>query len=471
MQIYENFLSLRVMKSDRRHIFSRPAAILLAAAVLLYSCSPVDLDFNPTPDTGHTEDAPARIPVKEYRNVFIMYSMGFNDLRRYLTEDIADVLSSPLMKNGRDIILIFSHIAKPVKYWPYFDPDTPVSPTLTKISKDARGRIQKDTLWVMDNSTVVTSKDVLTEVLSFTKENFDAETYGILLSSHGSGWAPSGYISDPEAFDPQEDEDEGWLTPISMLQRRRIPAYRPPKEGEIQVKTMGMHYFTLDETHEMEITDMAEAFPFKMDYIIFDACYMGGIEVAYQLRNSTDYLVASQTEILGDGMDYKNIASYLFAEDGPDLEGFSRGYYDYYNAKSGWEKSATISLIDCNKLEPLAQSAKKIFSTYRSGLNSLQATRNVQQYYRGNNEKKQKWYHDFGDIVHKCGISEEDRNEFDRCLDDAVIYKAATEYFMSDFTIRSHSGLSMYLPFSENRDYLNTFYKTLEWNKATGLVE
>ena len=140
MQIYENFLSLRVMKSDRRHIFSRTAAILLAAAVLLYSCSPVDLDFNPTPDTGHTEDAPARIPVKEYRNVFIMYSMGFNDLRRYLTEDIADVLSSPLMKNGRDIILIFSHIAKPVKYWPYFDPDTPVSPTLTKISKDARGR-------------------------------------------------------------------------------------------------------------------------------------------------------------------------------------------------------------------------------------------------------------------------------------------------------------------------------------------
>ena len=121
------------------HIFSRTAAILLAAAVLLYSCSPVDLDFNPTPDTGHTEDAPARIPVKEYRKVFIMYSMGFNDLRRYLTEDIADVLSSPLMKKGRDIILIFSHIAKPAKYWPYFDPDTPVSPTLTY--RRARGDI------------------------------------------------------------------------------------------------------------------------------------------------------------------------------------------------------------------------------------------------------------------------------------------------------------------------------------------
>ncbi len=455
------------MKFDRRHIFPRLAAIILAVAAL-YSCSPVDLDFNSTPNPGHTEDAPARIPVKEYRNVFIMYSMGFNDLRRYLKEDIADVLSSPLMENGRDIILIFSHIANPLNSWPYFDAKTPVKPTLTKISKDVRGNIQKDTLLVMDSNTDATSKEVLTRILTYTKENFDAETYGILLSSHGSGWAPSGYINDPDAFDPRDDDEgNGWM----VLQRRRIPAYRPPMEGEIHVKTMGIHYFSLDETHEMEITDMAEAFPFKMDYMIFDACYMGGVEVAYQLRNSTDYLIASQTEILGDGMDYKNIASYLFAEGGPDLEGFSRGYYEYYNAKGGWEKSATISLIDCNRLEPLAQCAKNIFSKYRSGLNSLQITRNVQQYYRSEFKAKQKWYYDFGDIVYKCGISEEDRDEFDRCLDDAVIYKGATQHFINDFTILNHSGLSMYLPFSENRDYLNTFYKTLEWNKATGLVQ
>ena len=462
-----------LMKHDRTYIYSRLAAILIAVAAL-YSCSPVDLDFTSAPNPGRTEDAPARIPVKEYRNVFIMYSMGFNDLRGYLTEDIADVLSSPLMENGRDIILMFSHIAKSQRSWPYFDTNTPVRPTLTKISKDARGNIQKDTLLKMEENTTATSKEVLAEILTYTKENFDAETYGILFSSHGSGWAPSGYISDPEAFDPQEkdDEEDGWLVPINMSQRRRIPAYRPPGEGEIHVKTIGVHYFSLDETQEMEITDMAEAFPFKMDYMIFDACYMGGVEVAYQLRNSTEYLIASQTEILGDGMDYKNIVSYLFAEGGPDLEGFSRGYYDYYNAKSGWNRSATISLIDCSKLEPLAQSAKKIFSTYRNGLNSLQATRNVQQYYRRENEEKQKWYYDLGDIVYKCGISEEDRDEFDRCLDDAVIYKAATEYFIdTDFKMLSHSGLSMYLPFSENRDYLNTFYKTLEWNKATGLVQ
>ena len=42
---------------------------------------------------------------------------------------------------------------------------------------------------------------------------------------------------------------------------------------------------------------------------------------------------------------------------------------------------------------------------------------------------------------------------------------------MNNLTINTHSGLSMYLPFTTGRDYLNNFYKSLEWNKATGLIQ
>lgn len=454
----------------KKSILSHVTAIIMAVTAL-YSCSPVDLEFNQVPEPGCTEDDFSRTPVKEYRNVFIMYSMGFNDLRGYLKEDISDVLASSLMKNRRDIVLVCSHISEYANKYPYyFDPEIRVSPTLTKISRNIDGSVQKDTLLVMDENAIAASKDVLSEVLAYVKENFDAETYGILFSSHGSGWVPEGYLSDPEAFDPQTEDDDDWLVPIALRPRKYAPAYHLRRDDEIVVKTMGVHYITLEETTEMEIADLASAFPFKMDYVIFDACYMGGVEVAYQMRNVTDKLIFSQTEILGDGMDYKTITSYLFAEGGPDLQGFSQRYYDYYNSRSGQYRSATISLIDCSKLDALAQMTKELLAKYRSGLEDLQVTRDVQRYYRSGYAKKQQWFYDFGDIVEKCGLSDQDKALFNEKLDDAVIYKAATPVFLSDIKINHHSGLSMYLPFTEKRDYLNNFYKTLEWNKAVSLV-
>ena len=197
---------------------------------------------------------------------------------------------------------------------------------------------------------------------------------------------------------------------------------------------------------------------------------MGGIEVAYELRNVTDKLIFSQTEILGDGMDYQTMASYIFASQGPDLRGFCERYFDYYNSKSGQYRSATISMIDCSKLEPLAQSAKDIFARYRTALTRVESNRNVQKYYRSSYSHTQQWFYDFGDIIEKCSPSKEDLDTFNSRLEEAVIYKAATPNFMSSFKIEHHSGLSMYLPIAINREYLNNFYKTLEWNKATSLV-
>ena len=48
------------------------------------------------------------------------------------------------------------------------------------------------------------------------------------------------------------------------------------------------------------------------------------------------------------------------------------------------------------------------------------------------------------------------------------IEDAATDTFIN-FDIRTHCGLSMYLPADGNSE-LDEFYKTLSWNKASGLV-
>ncbi len=69
----------------------------------------------------------------------------------------------------------------------------------------------------------------------------------------------------------------------------------------------------------------------------------------------------------------------------------------------------------------------------------------------------------------EAGVSDARMSEVRAALNECVLYKAATPYFL-DRKIDVHSGLSMYLP-ANGTAALDEFYKTLSWNKATHLVE
>jgi hypothetical protein len=56
----------------------------------------------------------------------------------------------------------------------------------------------------------------------------------------------------------------------------------------------------------------------------------------------------------------------------------------------------------------------------------------------------------------------------DAALDGCVLYAGATPKFF-DLSLDRVCGLSVYLPYAD-KDKLNTYYKTLSWNKATGLI-
>lgn len=47
----------------------------------------------------------------------------------------------------------------------------------------------------------------------------------------------------------------------------------------------------------------------KMEYILFDDCYMSSLEAAYDLRHVTRHLIACPTEIMAYGMPYSHIAT------------------------------------------------------------------------------------------------------------------------------------------------------------------
>ena len=75
----------------------------------------------------------------------------------------------------------------------------------------------------------------------------------------------------------------------------------------------------------------------KLDIIHFDCCDMQMVEIAYQLKGLTDYVVGAETEIPGSGSDYKSIAEYLKSTEykADELSSFLvESFYDFQKNSS-----------------------------------------------------------------------------------------------------------------------------------------
>lgn len=397
-----------------------------------------------------------------YNQVLILYSGGYNSLRDYLYEDIQDLKKgyAPSIKSDK-AFLVVSHLA--VKRGDY---RTETSPQLIRVYSDKKNGVVLDTL--KSYGGTLSEKSTMNTILSDIKRQFPSEHYGMVFSSHASGWLPVGYYNNPGYYEPSYSAGrKGSAAPV--LRKGAYPYIEPGLQpGEPLTKSLTMTNGVTLAT-EMEIAEFKDAIPMHLDFLLLDACLSGGIEVAYEFKDVCDQIGFSQAEILADGFDYKNIAGHLLGSTGQDTRAVLDDYYQQYAAKTDRnDRSATISLVDCTKLDPLASLCATLFSKYSTAIAGLDPS-TVQRYYRYDKH----WFYDLEDILVNAGISESEHRSLTGALNDCVIYKAATESFLpgyGGFKIETFSGLSMYLP-CNGSSYLDSFYKDLAWNKATLLVD
>ena len=325
------------------------------------------------------------------------------------------------------------------------------------LSKDF-GKLRCDTLYTISQDRFATDPAVLREVLLKVRDLFPDASYGLVFSSHGTGWLPVGRYNSSNTIE------------FSLGSRKRSetpPLYRYNEDGDgPKVKSFGAEVDKIggvNYSREMTVQDMAASIPIHLDYILFDACLMGGIEVAYELKDVADKVAFSPTEVLARGFDYSDLGSLI--NDRPRIEDFCKAYFDYYNACQGTEQSATISVVETSGLPQLADLSRTLFAKYRGQIAALGTWSGIQKYYRGDKH----WFFDFEDILVKAGISDEDKASLESALGGCISYKAATPAFLG-ISIDSYSGLSMYLPGAGDAQ-LNAFYRTLSWNQDTNLVE
>ena len=320
----------------------------------------------------------------------------------------------------------------------------------------------KKKLLEFERGTIACEGERIREVLEFLKQKYpEIESFGILVSSHGTGWTPPGYC----ASGYSDDIEWQWAASSSIYQSREYLYNPTPGVKSIGYQVTAVNPITAYET---DIRDFARSLPFFLDYIIFDACFMGGVEVACEFRDKCNFVVASQTEILSDGMDYTTMISDLLEGNRADLVSLATNYFNHYDLSSGYKRSATISVVDCSKLGTLAAVCRNLFRNYDISKDNVDASK-LQKYFRYSSHA---WFYDLYSIVQAAGASETELSDLQWALDECILYKAATPSFaLSDgFPIDTHSGLSMYLPEKE-RTQLNSYYRELTWNKLTGLLK
>ncbi len=369
------------------------------------------------------------------RRVMVMISAGYNSLSGYLSEDLKDLESGYLPEGtyfNADVLLVLARLPKSAG-----DYASPSAPVLYRLWANRSGEVQRDTIQIWGGDPQLCTRETIHEALSTTQKKYPAQSYGVVFSSHGSGWLPPGYYTDPSKFEPSSG---------SLWSLRSIGQDKTPTGGT-----------------EMSLEDFADAIPMHLDYCLIDACLSGCVEVAHALKGKADIVGFSPTEVLADGFDYKNITTHLFARPLDPVE-VCREYFAYYNAQSGSSRSATITAVDTRKMDALEAVCKELFEAYRPILKTMSGD-NVQGYFRYDRH----YFYDLRDILVQAGISEQEKARLDAALSQFIVYQAATDYFLS-IPLKRVCGLSMYLP-SMGSTYLNKYYKeNISWNQATELV-
>lgn len=411
------------------------------AAIVMSSC-----------EKEHEPEDPDRV-----ERVVLLYSAGYNSLSYDMNQDIMEMTSGylPEKASARGKVLVYSK--KTVSSGNY---STPAESYLIRMYADRKGRAVMDTVHTWTSDYVAASAKTVNSVLTYVRDHYPADSYGMIFSSHATGWLPAGYYSTGKITDyPVSFSAWGHAGP------KPVPYVELPRQdGEPAVKSIGADNISPSSTYEMEIDDFASAIPMHLDYMVLDCCLMGGVEVAYSLKDCCGKLVFSQTEVLADGLcNYSNVIGRLLNSSSPDLEGLCEDAYEHYDSQSGSMKSLTISMIDCSRLEPLADACRDLFSEYRSNM-ALVNPSEVQRYFRYNKH----WFYDMEDILVRSGIPDGKLAAYRAALDGCVLYNAATPAFLS-IVINTHCGLSMYLPADGNQE-LDSFYRNLSWNKASGLI-
>lgn len=284
--------------------------------------------------SGDSEEPSPESPTYAESRTVLVYMEAENSLNSKVSSDVAEMLLG--MKDNtlyaKDRLVLYVDDVELPRYY--------------VIDKNTEARSLSELTPVLEYTEDVNSSsaDQLAEAFLQAKTLCPADSYGLVMWSHASGWVPSSYAGD--ALSTRNS--------VSMP-RRSFGA----DNGKNTTSNTGS---------EMDMMKMARALEKEggVDFILFDACFMQNLEVAYELRNATKYVISSPAEIPGPGAYYVTMVQALFKRNNFDAE-ILQAYYDFYTTVDTMY-GLVMSSVQTNALPDFAAYMKKVVAAHREEL-------------------------------------------------------------------------------------------------------
>lgn len=294
--------------------------------------------------------------------------------------------------------------------------------------------------------TVPYDAALLTSVLGEIVAHAPAKKYGLIMGSHGKAWLPKDVSTATKRL----------LTNMGLS----YELIWQKREGAQPTRHIGDSSKT--QYNMSEIAEAIQKSGITVDYILFDSCFMGNVESAYDLRNVTKYIIGSPCEVMAWGFPYEQVLPALLKDGGRsyDLDAVCRAYVDF--AKEQSTPSGCVSLTTTAELENLAVAMKAVNGAERNPDFSLDAV----QSYEGLSSHV---FYDLEDYVIQSCADTAAVEAFKAQLAKTVTSRYHTAEFFSEFGAVEMLPIFYYSGISTSADVkkFESDWQQTAWYKAT----
>lgn len=375
------------------------------------------------------------LPTVEGRNV-LAYYVADNNLYKFAITDINEMeYAWDENNNGKLYVFLNKSGGESVLYEISHDNDP------TKITSKIIETYPKE----FDPCDPVNFRSVVDQVHTL----YPAKNRGLILWSHGSGWLNAGTRY---PYQSNQNTPSFAMSKLDYVIKKEMPS-SPANYSFGGTTTFGT---------EIEVYQIAETLnELKFDFITFDACYMACVEIAYQLRHNATYFFASAAEVFATSSPYDKITNMMF-EPQLNMPEIALECFKYYDNQSGSNRSSTYSVVKCSELSALAVAVRDVLTK------KIPSASNIQQFGRS---PFQDVFFDLQDFVEKNYSNSTGLDNFKIALNNAIVYKATTAILFNEIKVKTHCGLTSYIPLPTQPKTLKTYRERYSWSKDSGLGE
>ncbi len=416
---------------------------LLALSLVVVSCKKDDDRPEPEEKHGTTNG-----------RTVLVYAIADNNMASIATRDINEMLAGAKYLGDKDHVIVYL--------------DDKQKPRIYDINASSVGTTYSNLTPIYKYEEEVNSctYEQLSSVIKYTMENYPAPSYGLVMWSHGNGWLPATIktIDNRKAYGIKALKSRSFGSDLDYVDGK------PEKDKNMSIEA---------------IKAAIDGFG-GLDFLMFDACMMQNIEVAYTLRGTSKAIIGSPAEVPGEGAPYNTVLEPMF-QDENYVQGIVNKYYEYYSQSPIY--GILLSAVDGMNLESFASATKVYVQKYKETLMTMKYVDDkgnstildyfiFDKYY----DPVGKAFPDYYDIngIMMTALSAEDYATWKAEYDKVIICKANTATWYSalmgkdyyNVNGQQYSGVSMHIPLKKYADvglygawFAGSYYDT-DWAKA-----